>query len=237
MSRPQAKRRRIGPLDVMEIAGDPSAPYIIYLHGYGADANDLVPLGQIPVAKGINWIFPNGHQTAPIGPHMEGRAWFPISISALEKSVSEGKPVDMGDIAPPGLTRARENIFEMIEKLGVPMDRIILGGFSQGAMLATDVTLQSWVAPRGLVILSGTLIDRETWKAKAARRAGFEFFQSHGINDPVLSIEGAIQLEKVLTEGGMVGKLQKFHGQHEIPSEVLIPMTTYLRKVAGKTSG
>ncbi len=234
MAKPQVRRRRIGPLDCMEIVGEPSAPTIILLHGYGADANDLVPLGQIPVGKGVNWVFPNGHQKVMVGPHQEGKAWFPISVSALEKAMTEGEALDMSLIRPPGLERARDGIFDLIEKLGTPMDKIIIGGFSQGAMVAVDVSLNSFVAPRGLVILSGTLVDSETWTAKAPRKAGLEFFQAHGVNDPVLSCAGAEKLEGVLVKAGLKGKLQKFQGQHEIPSEVLIQLTSFLRKMVTK---
>jgi len=238
MSHLQPRRRRIGPLEAFEIEGSPDGPTVVLFHGYGADASDLVPLAQaLRGPKGTNWIFPNGHLTVPLGGHFEGRAWFPISVAQLERvsagvtrdaTSASGVTFDAG--TPPGLKRARENALEMLERLGRPWQRLVLGGFSQGAMLATDVVVHSDSAPAGLAILSGTLVHRAVWKELARRHAGFEFFQSHGFHDPVLSYELARQLESLLLESGWKGRLQRFEGGHEIPPEVVIQLGQYVRK-------
>lgn len=234
MSRLQPRRRRIGHLDTIEIEGSPEGPTVILFHGFGADASDLAPLAQyLQAPKGTNWIFPNGHLSVPLGGHYEGRAWFPVSIAELEKSMSEGSGADFSGITPPGLKRARELALELLEKIKVPMNRVVLGGFSQGAMLATEIAMQSDLPPAGLAILSGTLVNAAVWKEKAAKHAGFEFFQSHGVRDPVLSFARAQDLEKLLLAAGWKGRLQSFDGAHEIPPEVLIQLGHYLRRKLG----
>lgn len=236
MSRNQPRRRRIGPLDTIEIAGAADdSPTVVLFHGFGADCTDLVSLGQMVQApKGVRWIFPNGHQTVAISPHMEGRAWFPISLADLEKTMAAGTGVDLSAIAPPGLKKAKELASEMLHKLGVPSERLVLGGFSQGAMLATELALGSQKPPAGLVILSGTLVNAPVWERLALQRVGLRFFQSHGQGDPVLSVAMAERLERLLLQAGLKGSLTKFHGGHEIPPEVLIQMGAYLREVLGK---
>lgn len=232
MSHMQPRRRRIGPLEALEIEGSPDGPTVVLFHGYGADAGDLVPLAQaLRGPKDTNWIFPNGHLTVPLGGHFEGRAWFPISVAELERAAAGVVPgVTFDALTPPGLKRARENVLEMLARLGRPSQRLILGGFSQGAMLATDVVLHGDLAPAGLAILSGTLVHRAVWKEQARRHAGFEFFQSHGSHDPVLPYEVARQLESLLLESGWKGRLQRFEGGHEIPPEVVIQLGQYIRK-------
>lgn len=230
MSRPE--RRRIGPLDTLSIEGSPDAPTVILFHGFGADCTDLASLASaLQAPKGTNWIFPNGHLTVPVGPHMEGRAWFPISVAELERTMSEGQSIDLSEITPPGLKRARENVFEMLEKLKVPMSKVVLGGFSQGAMLATEITLRSKTPPAGLGILSGTLVNASVWRDLAARREGFKFFQCHGVHDPVLSFAMAQRLEAMLVESGWQGKLVGFRGGHEIPLEVVSQFGAYIRRI------
>jgi phospholipase/carboxylesterase len=120
---------------------------------------------------------------------------------------------------------------EMIDKLNVPPERLVLGGFSQGAMLATELVLRMPTPPAGLAILSGTLVNEVDWKERATKLKGFQFFQAHGQRDTVLGFKQAKRLETLLREAGWVGQLQEFAGGHEIPSEVIIRLGAYLRKV------
>ena len=225
------RRVRIGSLEALKVEGSEDGATVVIFHGFGADMSDLAPLaGALNAPKGTNFIFPNGHLTVPLGGHMEGRAWFPISISELEKTMSEGKPVDLSAIVPPGLKRARESVLELIDQLKTPMNRLILGGFSQGGMVATEVALRLPTAPAGLAILSGTLLNAPVWTELAVQHKGAHFFQSHGVRDPVLAYSMAVKLEALLKNAGWIGQLQGFEGAHEIPPQVLINLGAFIRK-------
>lgn len=231
MARIEPRKRRFGQLEALHFEVSEDGPTVVFFHGFGADMTDLAPLaGAIQAPKGTNWVFPNGHLTVPLGGHFEGRAWFPISVTELERSMATGQALDWSAVVPPGLKRARDLAFELIAKLGVPTSRLVLGGFSQGGMLATDVTLHMEERPAGLAILSGTLLNAEEWGRLAKKHAGFSFFQSHGMRDPVLNFAMAERLEKLLLTAGWQGRLQKFDGAHEIPPEVLIQLGAYLRR-------
>ena len=228
MAKIEAKKRRIGPLDCMEVLGDPKAPTIVLFHGYGADMNDLVSLaGAIQAPKNSNWYFPNGHLSVPLGGHSEGRAWFPIPLAELQA----GTNLDLSERIPPGMKKSRENARAFVEKLGISPSRLVLGGFSQGAMLATDLMLHMSEPPAGLALLSGTLVNKTEWEELAKAHSGFQFFQAHGVRDQILSFEAAQKLEQLFKRSGWLGTLQRFEGGHEIPSEVLIQLGSYLRKV------
>lgn len=231
MARIEPRKRRFGHLEALHFEVSDDGPTVVFFHGFGADMADLAPLAAaVQAPKGTNWVFPNGHLSVPLGGHYEGRAWFPISVAELERSMATGQSIDWSTIVPPGLKRARELAFELLEKLAVPTSRLVLGGFSQGGMLATDLTLHMSERPAGLAILSGTLINSEEWARLAKQHAGFSFFQSHGARDPVLNFQMAERLEKLLLEAGWQGKLQRFDGAHEIPPEVLIQLGSYLRR-------
>jgi phospholipase/carboxylesterase len=231
MAKAELRKKRFGQLEALHLEVSEDGPTAVIFHGFGADMNDLASLARaVQAPKGTNWVFPNGHLTVPLGGHYEGRAWFPISIAELEKSMATGEAIDWSKLVPPGLKRARENAFELIEKLGVPKNRLLLGGFSQGGMLATDLVLHMDEKPAGLAILSGTLINFDEWSKLATKHAGFSFFQSHGSRDPVLSFAMAERLEKLLVSAGWQGRLLRFEGAHEIPPEVLIQLGAYLRK-------
>lgn len=196
-------------------------PYVILFHGYGADCNDLAVLPDyMPAARHFNWIFPNGILEVPIGMGWTGRAWWPVDFNRLHE--------DMAEFTPANLNQVADLCFSMIEKLNIPWSNIILGGFSQGSMLATHLYLNAPKIPRGLVILSGSLINKNEWKPLLEKRAGESFFQSHGEEDQILPIRGASKLETFLTQNGMKGRLVRFAGGHEIPDLVLTKLNDYL---------
>jgi phospholipase/carboxylesterase len=214
-------RRVLGGLTTLQFDAPAGAPTIVLFHGYGADAADLAPLAfELGLARPARWIFPD----APLGLDWGGRAWFPIDTSRFET----GRPLDWADAVPPGLDATREAARSFLEELAVPWKDLILGGFSQGAMLAVDLALRAPENPRGLVVLSGNLICCDEWTPLAPKRKGLPFFQSHGVGDPILSYDGARKLEKLLTGAGLSGAMTKFDGGHAIPPIALERLRGFL---------
>ncbi len=224
--------RQLGKIHCEEINKDDNAPWIIFFHGYGADCNDLASLGNvISTKKTYNWLFPNGHLEVPIGPAWMGRAWWPIDMMEIQRSMESGIARDFSNESPKGLEKARDLAFEMIRQMKVPWNQIILGGFSQGAMLATELYLNAPETPKGLVLMSGTLLNQDKWKALLPNRMGQKFFQSHGEADKVLGFKQAQKLETLLTQNGMKGSLMSFRGGHEIPQQVLNKIGEYVNSL------
>jgi phospholipase/carboxylesterase len=216
---PTPRLVRHGGLDAIEfVSEDPKALTVICLHGYGADMRDLAPLApEIPVERPVRWIFPNGPETLDWG----GRAWFPIDVASFEEAQRTGKPRDLSSGEPQGLAQSRLELQAFIEALGAPWDRLVLMGFSQGAMMAVDLALRAPKAPAGVAILSGAFVDGTTVHALAPKRKGLRFFQSHGSVDPILGFQEALKLEGALKAAGWKGALRRFEGGHGIPPELL----------------
>lgn len=231
MNRMRPRRKEIASLESLHIEGSEDGPTIVLFHGFGADMTDLATLADIiEVPEGTNWYFPNGHMKVKVGGYFEGRAWFPISLAELERSIVTGVAVDWSERVPPGLEDTRQRALEFIDALDVPSEKLILGGFSQGSMVAIDMVTQMERPPAGLAILSGTLINRSEWQSMAPRHKGLAFFQSHGSVDPVLGFEMAQKLERFLIDSGWKGQLLKFDGGHEIPPLVISHLSGYLRR-------
>lgn len=204
------------------------APTIVIFHGYGADGADLAPLAmELALSKPARWLFPD----APLPLDWGGRAWFSIDVQSIEAAQRTGKPLDWSESQPSALEEARSAAGAFLQELRVPWDQLVLGGFSQGAMLAVDLALRAPQAPRGLAILSGNLINAKAWAELAPRRKGLPFFMSHGLADPILGFPGALRLEKLLKEAGLEGELLKFEGGHAIPPEVAAGLAAYLAKL------
>lgn len=229
--------RQIGKIKCLEVrnstpASDDSADLVILFHGYGADAYDLQTLSEaITPRLQKNWLFPQGPIEVPIGPGWTGRAWWNLDMAAIQQAAQNGEQLDMRNFSPEGLKKIRPQLLEMIEQTKVPCNRVILGGFSQGAMLATDLFLNSAQAPKGLIIFSGQLICQNEWKPLIGNRLGKTFFMSHGNKDPILSYVGAQRLETLLSQNGMKGKLITFPGAHEIPIQAVTGATDYLNSL------
>ena len=134
---------------------------------------------------------------------------------------------------PEGLAEAREAVTELLERvadaLHAPREGLILGGFSQGAMLSLDVALHSDVPLAGLAILSGTIVAEKEWRPRMPRRSGLRVLQSHGEADPILPFSVAEQLRDALRAAGLDVRWIPFRGGHAIPPEVLTGLGKLIR--------
>jgi phospholipase/carboxylesterase len=196
---------------------------VVLLHGFGAPGDDLVPLADESAAPpGTRWVFP----AAPLQPPQlaGGRAWWMLDLERLERSIASGEPRDLSDEAPVGLAEARAHVTALVQSLmdeGLAPEPLVLGGFSQGAMLACDVALHLPRPPAALVLLSGAPITLATWMPLLPRLAGVPIFQSHGRADALLSFAAAEKLAERLRAAGADLEWVPFSGGHEIPRAVL----------------
>lgn len=202
---------------------------VVMLHGYGADMNDLAPLRDYLDPQGLwHWYFPNGPVRVPFGGMWEGRAWFPIDMAELERAMQENRHRHFADKRPPEFVASLDVIAAELVELRQRHPSIVLGGFSQGAMMASHLAAR--VGATALVILSGTLIDRAGLEASPPT-AAVPFFQSHGDSDPLLSLAQAKDLYQVLEQKGWSGLWAPFRGGHEIPAPILKTLSHFLMQV------
>jgi len=223
--------RKLGNLEVLEIPPNPGGGYVVVFHGFASSAHEVLPFARLlSTPPGTGWIFPQGPLKVSDG-GIPGRGWFPLDVAILDSAMREGRHLDMSGVTPEGFKRARIMATEMIAELKVPASRIVLLGFSQGAMVATDLALRMSERVAGLVILSGSLLNKDLWQERAKTKVGLPFFQSHGDSDPVLGVQYAKALEEVLIGGGLKGQLNIFRGGHEIPQEIVHKLGQFLGKI------
>jgi phospholipase/carboxylesterase len=201
-------------------------------HGYGADMHDLSGLAPaVPEGGNYRWVFPNGIKQIEIGPAFYGRAWFAINIEEYSKAIQEGRARDLSKKRPAGLDKAIQEAEAFVQTLDVPAEHLVLGGFSQGAMLATELAARRPENIKGVLLLSGNLLDEENLKKLASKHHGQKFYQSHGTHDSVLDYNQAKRLEEMLVASGWQGSLDSFRGGHEIPISVLQNVGHFLKKL------
>ncbi|RYZ36676.1 MAG: phospholipase [Myxococcaceae bacterium] len=236
--RPRAVRTKLGELNCVVVDALPEGVkpelVVVLSHGFGASGTDLVGLGPelmtaAPrLAEAVRFVFPEAPLSLENLGMPQGRAWF-----ALSQSVLMGQQRDWEEFArevPPGMPAARRALMSTVAALQQPFHRIVLGGFSQGAMMSTDVALRLEECPAGLCLLSGALVAEEEWKPKARARPSLPVFQGHGRQDPVLPFQEGERLRDLLTGAGMPVEFLPFDGGHTILTEELEQLAAFLVK-------
>ena len=120
------------------------------------------------------------------------------------------------------------------DSYSVASNRIILGGFSQGSMITTDVALRMNEPPGGLIVMSGTLVCEEIWMELAKKRGVLNIIQSHGKSDPLLSFVAAERLRGLFLKAELEHKFLPFDGFHEIPESVLLYTSKFIKEFSNQ---
>ena len=227
----------IGPLRVHAAGGSDGrgggdGPAVVLCHGFGAPGEDLVALARvIDAGAGVRWFFPEAPLSIPWG----GRAWWHLDLERIAALQRRGDQRALADETPDGLAEARAALEATLAALeserGVARERLIVGGFSQGAMVTTEVALHAERPFAGLAVISGNLLSRDRW-AEAARRSGpsLHAFLAHGTQDPVLPFRGAEALRGLLEGAGASVTWVAHGGQHEIPPPVVAGLGAFARR-------
>jgi phospholipase/carboxylesterase len=209
--------------------GGKGPPTIVMLHGYCSSEKDWLPFAKsIKLPRGTRFIFPRGPETAKRSDGAPpGRAWWHLDLS---KDMHKGVlGADLSTKDPAGVEHAAQEVRALLHRRGNRAGQpFILGGFSQGAMVAAQVAFQSDEPLRALVLLSGTLVDEASWKANYAQRKGLHVFIAHGRADPILSFDTAERMQSEMAAAGMQVTWFPFDGGHEIPSEVVLALNQFL---------
>ena len=202
---------------------------VVVLHGFGADADDLAPLGRaLDPAAEWDWHFIRAPLGLQYGGVAYGRAWFPDTPQEMAQALQGSYFSALEQLDPPGLQRSGQQVLEYIDHHDLGQRTLLIGGFSQGSMVALECVLQRTAAPAGLFLLSGGLIAAERTARQARAHRGCRFLQSHGSNDPVLPYSSARALHQTLLEAEWEGELVTFDGGHTVPDLLIEPLALFL---------
>jgi phospholipase/carboxylesterase len=211
---------------------------VVLLHGFGAPGTDLVALGDVlDVPKGTAIFFPEGpiDLGVEIGSEYSGaRAWWPIDMVQLQVAMMTGHFQKAAKGLAVGIEVARPQVLALLQELqsrfGLASDRIVLGGFSQGAVACLDVTLSVQHRFAGLLLMSGTTVSPESIEELARQKIGMRALVSHGRSDPMLPFGLAEALRDQLRAAEWEVTWVPFAGGHGIPIDVLKAVSTLLPK-------
>ena len=199
--------------------GDAPRWSVIWLHGLGADGHDFAPIvPQLlrPDWPALRFVFPHAPMRAvTINGGMRMRAWYDIREANLENRADlDGVAASVAQV---DALIAREG------ERGVPPERILLAGFSQGGAVTLAAGLARSRPLAGLVALSTYLpMGAEAAKAQLAPGANAQpVFMAHGVFDPVVPAAAGEAGAKALQAMGFDVRWRRYPMQHAVhPEEI-----------------
>lgn len=236
-----SQREQIGELSCTVIRPESDAQLnqlCVLCHGFGAPGSDLVPLAhelvsvQPQLGATTEFIFPEAPLSLAEYGYADGRAWWMIDMQRLQMAMQTNQIRDLRTDRPDRLDASREALDQVIQQSlaqhGWGLDRLIVGGFSQGSMVATDWVLRQSTAVKLLCVMSGTLLNETEWQELLNSAAPATVLQSHGTQDPILPFEAAEWLRELLERHGFDVDFRPFDGPHTISGEVLMELAQRL---------
>jgi|SRR5690606_34419018 len=193
----------------------------IAVHGYGSNEEDLLGLGRelgLPVRV-----------VAPRGP-MElrhafglGYAWFSFTSAGQPESESFRHAVD-------ALARL---VRDVRARWNVPREKLVMMGFSQGAVMSIAVALSALPELGGVVALSGYYPRPEGWTLAYADLHGLPVLVTHGTYDDVLPVEWGRDAAETLQAMGADVRYAEFPMAHQVSPDCLATVRSWLKEKFG----
>jgi phospholipase/carboxylesterase len=180
---------------------------VILLHGWGANAQDLASLAPLLKLPSVKFIFPNAPHPHPFS--AQGRMWYDLET---QKYLEETR------------RDLKSWLRSLPETLNLPLDKIFLGGFSQGGAMTLDVGHDFPLA--GLMCLSGYLHPHLDFRPVDAKPT----LVIHGRQDPVVPIQAARLTQQKLTQSQWNIEFHELAMAHEITPQVLELIQAFLER-------
>ncbi len=217
------------PLETIELhPAREAVASVIILHGLGADGTDFLSFGDqldLSAIGPVRYILPR----APVRPvtlnnGFEMRAWYDILGTQAERREDET-----------GLRDSMREVHALIDRetaRGVPPNRIVLGGFSQGCAMTLLAGLRYPRRLGGLVGMSGYLPLAASLAAERHdANALVPIFMAHGKRDPMITLERATASRDALSKLGYAVDWHEYPMEHSVCLEEIQALNAWLLRV------
>jgi phospholipase/carboxylesterase len=205
---------------------------VIWLHGLGADGHDfepIVPDLELDGRAHLRFVFPH----APVRPvtingGMAMRAWYDIY------TLDRDGPVDEAGIRQSSVML--EGLIQRECDRGIPGERIVVAGFSQGGAIASHSALRHADPLGGLMVLSSYLplhssMGAEVFDNPKAQRKDLPIFMAHGSMDPMVPMALGQASRAIITEHGYSVEWRDYPMGHAVCAEEIEDIRHWLLSV------
>jgi phospholipase/carboxylesterase len=211
----------------IETGADPQCT-VLWLHGVGADGHHFESLAQQLVQPGdpaVRFVLPHAPfrpVTLCAGERM--RAWYDLRNTDRQLQQDE-----------PAIRESRAQVRALIEReaeRGVPSERVVLGGFSQGGAMTLVTGLRYDRPLAGLVALSCyPLLARSFEIERQPANQHTPIFYAHGLNDPVINVKVGEDMREALSRAGYSIEWHSYPIGHELCDEEIAAISVFVRRV------
>jgi len=199
-------------------AGDPEGALVL-VHGRGADEHDLAGLlDALDPDRRLVGVLPRGPLSLPPG----GAHWYVVP------RVGYPDPATFAD----SYGQLGALVDSLPAELGVPYDRIVIGGFSQGAVMSHAVGEgPGRPRPAGVLALSGFVPTVPGWDVDGPGRAGLPVLIAHGSLDPIIPVQFGQAARERLAAAGLNVEYHESPVPHTIDADLLPRMRDWVARV------
>ena len=199
---------------------------VIWLHGLGADGHDFAPIVPElvrPHWPAIRFVFPHApKRPVSINNGMPMRAWYDIvSLDFRSRADAGGVAESVAQV---------EELIAREQARGIPRERILLAGFSQGGAITLSAGLRRAQPLAGLVALSTYLPEVDAAAAQLVEGATAQpVFMAHGSADPVIPVQVAEHSLQVLKGLGFGVEWHRYPMAHQVCAEEIQALGDWLQ--------
>ena len=199
---------------------------VIWLHGLGdsgAGFAPVVPALGLPDDHGIRFVFPHApEQAVTINQGYVMRAWYDI------KSMDLHNRADM-----PGVLESEVAVCGLIQEqidAGIPADKIVLAGFSQGGVMSLFSGLRFPETLAGIMALSCYLPTAERMPSDLSEaNKATPILQHHGEQDDVVPVSAGKMANEMLITNGYDVEWKTYTMPHTVQPQQLIDIAKWLK--------
>jgi phospholipase/carboxylesterase len=184
-------------------AGEPAGALVLF-HGRGTSEHDLIPLLDVlDPDRRLVGVTPRGPLSLPPG----GAHWYAVARIGFPDH----------DTFSATYAAVAAWLDALLEEEEIPMERTILGGFSQGAVMSYALGLGAGrPAPAGILALSGFMPTVDGFELDLSDRAGFPVAIGHGTHDPIIGVEWGRDARERLEAAGAALTYREYPLPHTV---------------------
>jgi phospholipase/carboxylesterase len=206
---------------VRPATGDPEGALVL-LHGRGTTEDDMAPLlDELDPDRRLAGVAPRAPLELPPG----GAHWYSVRRVGFPER----------ETFAPTYDRLTGWFDSLHEALGVPIERTVLGGFSQGAVMAYALGLgEGRPRPAGLIALSGFIPTVEGFALDLGDLGGYPVAIGHGALDPIIEVGFGRSARDRLEEAGAAVQWRETPVPHTLDEELLPDLERFVRETLAR---
>lgn len=206
----------------------PAKACVIWMHGLGDSGHGFAPIApelKLPEDMAVRFVFPHApERPVTINGGMRMRAWYDI------KSLDFNSRADI-DGAKESAAQIEALIQQQVDK-GIPHEKIVLAGFSQGGVIALHLATTYGHKVAGIMALSTYLCEPDNLADRAVDvNKSTPIMMAHGEQDEVVPVFLGNAAYKILTENGFNATWQTYAMQHNVCWQEIQDISNWLQKI------